>query len=562
MATVTRNKSGVTLYAEQVLSGAIVAGKFVRQACQRHLDDLAHGEERGLWFDEDAAQHVIDFFGHLKHSKGKWAGTPIKLEAWQQFIIGSLFGWKRADGTRRFRTAYNEVARKNGKTTILAGIGLYMAFFDGEAGADVYAAATKKDQAKICWSEAKQMVLKTEGLRRRIATFVSNLHVEETRSKFEPLGADADSMDGLNIHCAIVDELHAHKTRAMVDVIETATGARSQPMVIFITTAGTDRHSVCWDQHHYSEQILDGTVDDDAFFCYVATIDEKDDWTDPRVWIKANPNLGVSVSIDDMIEKCEKAKQMPSEQNAFMRLKLDVWTQQVSRWLTLETWDACKGDEAIAPGASCVAGLDLASTTDLTALVLETKQDDIVTLCAHFWIPEVNMLARVKRDRVPYDLWAKAGWITVTPGDVTDYEFIREHIRQLATTYRITEIGYDPYNAMQLVVELGQDGLTMVPVRQGFLSLSPPSKEFERRVIGRTIRHDGNPVLRWCVANVALETDAAQNIKPSKAKSTERIDGVAAAIIALERLMNVTDTRSVYERRGIVVLGGRDKEED
>lgn len=531
-------KSAVTTYAEGVLSGDIPAGNLVRLACQRHLDDLKHGHLRGLTFDDAAAEHVIQFFSFLRHSKGEWAGTEFELAPWQRFIVGSLFGWKRRDGTRRYRTAYNEIARKNGKSTLSAGIGLYLAFFDDEPGAEVYAAATKRDQAKIVWSEGKRMVQNTPALRARIKAFVNNLHIEATASKFEPLGADADSMDGLNIHGAIVDEVHAHKTRNMIDVLDTATGARRQPLIWYITTAGHDRDSVCWELRDYGVRILEGQIEDDSVFAFIATIDPGDDWRDENVWVKANPNLGVSVKLDDLRSKAERAAKVPGQQNAFKRLHLDVWTEQAERWLSVEAWDECGQEPDIWAGRECFAGLDLSSTTDITAFVAvfpPEDRDGPWDVVARFWIPGDNIREKSERDRVPYDVWVDAGYVTATEGNITDYDVLREEVKAFATEYQVREIPYDPWNATQLATQLGNDGATVVPMSQGYSVMSEPAKFLESLVLGGRIRHGNNPVLRWMAANVAVQHGPNDSIRPTKAKSNGRIDGIVALIMALGR---------------------------
>src|SRR5512139_2609270 len=331
-------------YIENVLSGRQVACKWVHLAVERHVKDLDTGAERGLTFDQTEAKKAIAFFSLLKHSKGEWAGQIIDLEPWQQFILWVLFGWKRADGTRRFRAAYQEIARKNGKSTMGAGIGLYLLAADGEPGAEIYSAATKRDQARITHLEAVRMVRSSPMLKRRIRTFRYNLNIENTASKFEPLGADADTTDGLNIHGAIVDEIHAHKTREMWDKIDTATGARRQPLMFGITTAGYDRQSLCWTLNEYSKKVLDRVIDDDTFFGLIYTLDDgshggdPDDWQDETTWIKSNPNLNVSKKIDDLRRKCQRATEMPSAQNSFLRLELNVWTQSETKWMPIEHW--------------------------------------------------------------------------------------------------------------------------------------------------------------------------------------------------------------------------------
>lgn len=532
--------SSVTMYAQSVVAGDIVTGRLVRLAAERHLRDLKDGHLRGLTFDDSAADHVIQFFSFLRHSKGEWAGTEFELAPWQQFIVGSLFGWKRRDGTRRFRTAYNEIARKNGKSTLSAGIGLYLAFFDDEPGAEVYAAATKRDQAKIVWSEGKRMVQNTPALRSRIKAFVNNLHVEATASKFEPLGADADSMDGLNIHGAIVDEVHAHKSRAMIDVLDTATGARRQPLIWYITTAGHDRDSVCWELRDYGVRVLEGHIEDDAMFAFIATIDPGDDWRDESVWVKANPNLGISVKIDDLRTKAERAKMVPGQQNAFRRLHLDEWTEQADRWLSVEAWDACKEPPDLWPGRECYAALDLSSKTDLTALVALFPPEDSNgpwDVLAHFWIPGDNIREKAEADRVPYDVWVDQGFVTATEGNLVDYDVVMAQMEALALEYQVNEFPYDPWQATHLATQMMSKGATMVPLAQGYSVLSEPSRFLESLILSGRLRHGGNPVLKWMAANVAIEHGPNDSIRPTKKKSNGRIDGIVALVMALARAL-------------------------
>lgn len=554
--------SPVTQYAESVTLGVRPAGELVRLACQRHLDDLQRRHGADIYFDERAADDAIEFFSLLRHSKGEWAGTAFELADWQQFIVGSIFGWKRADGTRRFRTAYNEVARKNGKSTLSAGIGLYLAFFDGEGGAEVYSAATKRDQAKIVWSEAKRMVKATPELNQMITSFSNNLHVETTASKFEPLGADADTMDGLNIHGAIVDELHAHKDRRIVDVLETATSARRQPLIFYITTAGVDQTSVCYEFHTYAKQVLSGSAEDDSLFAFIATIDEGDDWQDEDVWYKANPNLDVSVKVDDLRSKAERAKAMPAQQNAFLRLHLDVWTQQHTRWIDLNLWDenAQPLDETALVGRDGYGGLDLAAVSDLTAWVMAFPRPDdpeYVDLVCRFWCPERRLNDSSNRYRDQYRAWAQQGYLMVTPGDATDYGSVREDILRDAERFRIVDLNVDRlFQAHQLSSELENEGMTVFGMGQGYVSMASPVAEFHRRLLSRKLNHGGNPVLRWMADGVVVKQDPAGNLKPDKANSQSKIDGIVAAIMALDRCMRHQSgqKKSVYDSRGLATL--------
>lgn len=529
------------------------------------------------------ANRAIRFFGLLKHSKGEWAGQSFKLELWQKFIVGCLFGWLRADGTRRFRTAYVEIPRKNGKSTLAAGVALYLLVADGEPGSEVYSAATKKEQAKIVHGEAVRMVKSSPALKKRVQIYADNLSVGKTNSKFEPLSADGETHDGLNIHGAVVDEFHAHKTRLISDVIETATGARREPLIFYITTAGHDQTSACYENHQYGEQVLSGVITDDTFFCYIATIDKEDDWTDPTVWAKANPNYGISCKPDDLERKCEKARQIPSYQNSFKRLHLNVWTEQLDRWLDIEKWDACNApvDMETLLGRDAYGGLDLAQVDDIAALVLafpeeleewvdlpeepsdEWDEDEIeaggrtetVTyfdLLCFFWVPEATVIARTKKG-VPYHPWVEQGLITATEGEVIDYGFIRKRLTDLASIFNIKEVAYDPYNATHIVQELQDEGIEMIPFRQGWVSMSPAMKLLLTVVLTRRLRHGGNAVLRWMASNMVVKIDEAGNIMPHKSKRSEKIDGMVAAAMGLDRASR-REGGSVYDERDMLVL--------
>ena len=535
-------------------------GRLVRLACARHLRDL---KRRDIYFDAAKGAWVVEFFTHLRHSKGQKAGTPFVLQDWQAFIVGSLFGWRtHKGGPRRFRTAYIEVPRKNGKSTLAAGLALVLAFFDGEAGAEVYVAATKRDQARIVFEEAQRMVKASPSLKKRITSFVGNLHITATAQKLQPLGADADSMDGLNIHAAIVDELHAHKTRAIVDVLETATSARTQPLVFYVTTAGYDRHSVCWERHAYTERLLDGTLKDDASFGYIAAADEKDDWRKPATWAKANPNLGVSVSQEDLERKVRRAIEIPAEQNAFRRLHLNQWTQQETRWLDPAVWDECAGPvgwlelrEAMR-GEICYLGMDLASSLDVSAVVGWFPEHNVVI--PWFWIPEVGMRERVARDRVPYDQWTEQQAVFTTPGEVTDQDEIQRHILEhVSQIYQVREIAYDAWNATQLAVRLQGAGATTVSLAQTIGMMSEAVKHLEELVVGRKLQHGGHPVLRWMASNCETQSDSYGNRKLKKPDRAEakRVDGMVALAMAVSRELRQEAPRgSVYEERGLLTL--------
>jgi len=546
-------------YVDDVLGGQVKACQWVRLACERHRKDLDTGQERGLFFDETAAKLAVVFFGILRHWKGEWAGKPVTLEPWQQFATWSAFGWKRTDGLRRFRTVYLEVARKNGKTTWAGGTGLFLMEADGEPGAEIYSAATKREQARISHRDATEMVRQSKPLQKTIQIYKDNLHSLATRSKFEPLGRDANSTDGLNIHGVIADEVHAWKDRDLWDKLETATGSRRQPLMLAITTAGYDRQSLCWQLHEYAEKVALGLIEDDSFFGLIYTLDKGDDWEDEGNWIKSNPNLGVSKKWDDIRRKAARAKEMPAALNAFLRLELNLWTQAESRWIDPVKWQAC-GDRELPSlvGRVCYGGLDLSKTLDLTSIVWvfpPAKEGEPWWVLPRFWVPEDNVTERVKRDRVPYDVWIRQGLIEPTPGNVVDYDFIEYQIREDAKRFKIKEIAFDPWNATSVSNHLIDDGLNLVEFRQGFITFNPAMKALEVAIQQRLIAHGGNPVLAWMADNLVVRMDPAGNMKPDKEKSTEKIDGIVALIMAYHRAtLAGGQAESVYKTRGIRTL--------
>jgi len=541
--------------------GDIVASKWVRKACERYFSDIERQDELGIYFDEGAANRVIRFFSLLKHSKGEWAGQVFRLEPWQEFVLWNLFGWKMQETKlRRFRTGYIEVARKNGKSTFFAGIGLYLFAYDDEPGAEVYCAATKRDQARIVWGESRRMVQRSPTLKKKIELYRSSMTVENTACKFEPLGADEDTLDGLNPHAAIIDELHAHKSRKVWDILETASGSRRQPMQVAITTAGFDRKTVCWEQHEYLEKILDKLLHDETYFGVIYALDDEDDWADENNWIKANPNLGVSVKADDLLRKCEQAKEVPTKQNVFMRLHMNLWTESETRWLSTDKWNDCAFpvDPEGLPGKKCYAGLDLSSTIDISALAYvfpPEVEGDKHQAMMRFFIPQDNIAQRVRRDRVPYDLWVRQGWITATPGNVIDYDFIFSQFINDAATYSVQEMAFDPFKATEIVQRIEAEGIVTVPFRQGPLSFGSASAELERLVLKKEFAHGGNPVLAWMMSNVVMRIDSNANAKPDKEKSREKIDGIIALLMALDRATRHADNTSVYETRGVLKFG-------
>ena len=489
------------------------------------------------YFDTDAADRAVSFFAEcLTHTTGEWRGQPFVLSDWQAETVRNIFGWKRrADGMRKYRTVFVAVPRKAGKTTWAAGMALYAAFCDGEPGAQVINAAADREQARLCFDISRQMVEAESELSDRADVFKNAITIPTTGTSYRVLSSDAHTKHGLNCSYIGADELHCWPDRELWDTLTTSTGARRQPLTVVTTTAGYDKHTICYELWDYARKVRDGVIPDDTFLPVLFEAAEEDDWKDPQTWRKAHPGFGVTVSEEYFVQECNKAMQVPAYENTFRRLLLNQWTESDTRWLAMESWDACKSELPPLSGVECFGGLDLASTADLSAFVLAFPIDGKIALKPYFWIPEDTIRIRVRRDRVPYDVWVKEGFIRTTPGNVTDYDFIRRDILEICEQHNVREIAYDRWNSSQLVTQLMGDGLEMVGFGQGFASMAAPTKEFERLILGGDLIQDDNPVLRWNVANVTVETDPAGNLKPSKKKSTERIDGVAAALMALGR---------------------------
>lgn len=546
-----------------VLRGKVVVGRLTFLAVKRHYKDLKRGAKRGLWFDPARAAYMIDFFPKfLRHIRGELTGKPITLEPWQMFWRAVQFGWRRADGTRRFRQWYEEVARKNGKSTTLSGIGLHLTAFDGEPGAKVYTGATKLEQAKITHGDAELMREFSPGLKRLFENHRNRLFIKGTANEFLPLGADANTLDGLDPHGAIIDELHAHKTRQLWDVIVSAMGSRREPMLTAITTAGFNQHGICYEQRQLLADILEERMANDSVGGVIYTLDEGDDWTDERLWIKANPNLGVSVRLAYLREQVLLAQQIIGQQVNVLTKNLNIWCQQDDRWLDIvKVWDPCNPpfDVDQLEGRVCYGGLDLSTETDLTAFVLvfePTLEDPHVYVVPYFFVPGDNIEHRAKVDRVAYPKWVAEGFIEATPGNVVDYERVRAVINECAERFDIKEIGYDPWNASHLVTQLTSDGRAMVKLGQNLGNLSAPTKRVEGLLLSGLLRHGGHPVLRWNAENVALLRDSNGNYRPHKGKSRERIDGIAALLNAMNRYMGATTeepegVNAAYAKGGI-----------
>lgn len=514
-------------------------------------------------FDADRAKAAIDFFDlALCHIKGDKAAQPFTLEPWQEAIVGNLFGWYRPDGRRRYREAFVFVPRKNGKSLLAAGIGLYMLFVDQEQGAEIYAAAAERDQAALVFDVAKHMVLRDALLAGQAKVYQKSITVEDRASFFRAISADADTKHGFNAHCVIMDELHAQRNRELHDVLMTSQGARTQPLFISITTSDYEREgSICNEKYEFATRVRDGVIDDPTFLPVIYEADRDDDWTDPETWRKANPNLGVSISQEYLERECARAQEVTAYENTFKRLYLNIRTEQAVRWLQLEKWDACAGAHdwrtlrTSLRGCQAWAGMDLASKRDLSALALLFKEHGRYQVVPFFWVPEDGARERQERDRVPYLDWIKEGLITATPGKRTDYDVIRRDVNALLKEFSFKEVALDPWNANQFGVQLSGDGFDVIEFRQGFASMNEPTKELEALIVDGTLEHGGHPILRWMASNVSVRTDPAGNWKPDKEHSSEKIDGIVAMIMALGRATIAPEYReSVYRTRGFVRL--------
>lgn len=551
----------VTQYAVDVLDGKRPACRLVHQACQRHIDDLKRDD---IYFDEKYVELVFSFLKLCKHYKGEWAGKPLVLHPSQQFIVGSLFGWKiKKSGLRRYRTGYVELPRKNGKSTLCSAIALYLLVADQEPGAEIYAVATKEDQAKIVWKAAWEMVKKSPALSIACKLRHKSVLCPSTTSMFSPLGSDSDTLDGLNPHGCIKDELHAWKGRELWDVLEDAFGARLQPLDLSITTAGYNRNGICYQQRDHCVNFLDpnSDIDDDSYFAYIATVDQEDlddedaVWKE-ETWYKANPLLGVSKNVEYMRDQANKAQSMPGKKNAFLNKQLNVWTDGQQLWLNMVKWD--KGNKPIdfeaIKGKLCYSGLDLSSTTDITAHVslFPPGPHEEWTILPFFYMPKENVKEATKRDKVPYDQWIEKGFIKATPGDYIDLEFIKHDFLELAEKYEIKECGYDPWKATELATSLENQGAKMVSMRQGHATLVPGCDALEKKILKGELRHGGNPVLRWMASNATGRQDPNGNVIPDKKNSYSRIDGIAALVNAMGRaIVAGEDQKSIYEEEGI-----------
>lgn len=519
---------------------------------------------KGSHYDKARADHAVNFIQCLRHTKGKWAGRYFELLPWQEQIIRDLFGIIKEDGNRQFRTAYVEIPKKNGKSELAAAVALYLLFGDGEASPEVYGAAADRQQAGIVFDVAKVMTEMNPALMKRCKVLGASKKIFNNQNNgfYQVLSAEVGTKHGLNVSGLVFDELHTQPNRKLYDVLTKMSGdSREQPLYFLITTAGNDINSICYEVHQKAKDILDGKKTDPQFYpvIYGAEIDE--DWTSPDVWKKANPSLGETIQLDSVAAACKEAQDNPAEENVYRQLRLNQWVKQSVRWMPMEKWDKCDFavDERHLEGRICYGGLDLSSTTDLTAFVLvfpPNDDDGKYEILPYFWLPEETLDLRVRRDHVPYDTWEKQGYIMTTEGNVVYYAAIQEFINKLHTRFNIREIAVDRWNATMLIQNLEEDGFTMVPFGQGFKEMNPPTKELLKLVMEQRIAHGGNPVLRWMMDNIMVRQDPAGNIKPDKEKSTEKIDGCIATIMALDRAIKcgIGTGMSVYDERGLLAF--------
>jgi phage terminase large subunit-like protein len=610
----------VTAYAADVLEGKIVASRWVKMACQRHFDDLDRAKhDKNIIWDLAAMTRALEFFPDvLRLNGGQFEGKPFHLIPFEKFIVGSLFGWKLQDGTRRYQKAYIEIGKGNGKSPLAAGIGMKGLVDDDEPRAEIYAAATKHDQAMILFRDAVAMRDQSPHLTQRltksgIGEKSWNLAYLKTGSWFRPISSDQDSQSGPRPHMALVDEVHEHKNGTVITMLEEGFKWRRNPLLFMITNSGTSRESPCWYYHEYGARILKKTAENDRFFVFICSLDpceehrnegqeqpldnclQCDDWRiEGDHWLKANPALDVIITRQRLRDNVRTALDMPSEENTVRRLNFCYWTQQETRWLSMQAWDACAGpiDYEKLKGRECIMGVDLANKIDIAALVLLfppeklplvpatssengdasatvdiDELDDEFIVLPYFFVPCETIEEAKRRDNVPYDVWVKQGLIEATEGPTIDYQAIKQKIIALNEIYPVKTIwekstslhlaGYDPWNATQFASDMRDThGINMVEVRQGYATLSEPTKEMARLLKAKKVRHGGNAVLRWMADNVIVRTDPAGNIKPDKETSKQKIDGIVALVMALAlAIRNAYAERSVYEERGVLVAG-------
>lgn len=520
-------------------------------------------------FSESKAQYVVNFIEKFcTHTTGEWAGKPFILLPWQKKVVREVFGTLKPDGSRQYQTVYIEIPKKNGKSELGAAIALYLLIADKEAGARVFSAASDRDQAGIVYGVAADMVKNSPDLSAMANIIDSTKRIVTENGVYRVLSSEAFTKHGYNISGVIFDELHTQPNRELFDVLTKGSGfARKQPLYWIMTTAGTDRNSICWEIHQKAEQILKGIIEDPTFYPVIYTLEDEEDWEAEENWYKVNPSLGTIIDIEKFRDAHRDAVNNLADENTFRQLHLDQWVSSVSRWIPLKLWDDCKELVKEFEDRNCYVALDLSTTTDLTAMAMVSQDGEYYDVKAHFWIPSDTAKEKERKDKVPYHKWVKQGYITLTDGNVIDYEFVKAEFIKIAQKYHVKELTYDPYNAIKMIQDLERDGvitvdpkennkIIAVPFRQGWVSMSPACKDFEIMVRSGKIRHGDNPVLRWNFDNVVVTRDKNDNLQPNKAKAIGRIDGIVATIMALDRAIKHKDENgpSVYEARGPLIF--------
>lgn len=574
--TRSRNSSvddPATQYAKEVHSGERIAGPDIRNACARHLRDLEEGPKRGLFWDLEEANKAIRFYrAVLKLNGGEFEGQPFELLPWQKFIVGSIFGWKGSDGYRRFRVVYVESGKGSGKSPLAAGVGLKGLVGDGEARAEIYAAATKKDQAMILFRDAVAMVQQSPELTKRLACSgtgqnIWNLAYLKAGSFFRPISSD-DGQSGPRPHMALIDEVHEHKTNLVVEMMRAGTKSRKQALIFMITNSGSNKRGPCWEYHEYGARVASGALVDDGFFAYICSLDEGDDpIQDESCWFKSNPSLQDAdlPGMKYLREQVTEARGMPSKEAMVRRLNFCEWTGAESPWISWDVWSQAEErvPMSLLKNRPSVGGLDLSSTTDLTAFVLlfyPTYEDPHWRLLPYFWIPDHELDKREARDKVPYAAWIKSRDLETTPGRAISKLHVLRRMQTICDFFQVDKIAFDRWRIEDMRQLMNEYDITLpelVEFGQGFKDMGPAVDEFERRLLGmvepnpesadasaelfddalsteavESLRHDGNPVMTWCAGNAVIVSDPANNRKADKAKATGRIDGIIAAIMA------------------------------
>lgn len=556
------------MYARDVVAGKIVAGKFVKLACQRYLSDLDNADDMNLEFRPKTARSYIQFFERmLVHTVGQFAGKPFIPLPWQQFILWNLFGWFRSDGTRRFNYAYLAVARKNGKTTFLTGIAYVGLIFDMEHAAEIYFAATKRDQAKIGFNEAARMATANTPLKRHVVARKHDILFPQLNARMTYLSSDKSTMDGMNPHVAICDEYHAHATDEVSNVLRSGMQARRNPLHFTITTAGFNIGGPCHEMQNSCKQILQGVKRDESQFAIIYELDDGDDFTDPAVWPKANPSLNVSVNEKLLANQLKQAQNMGGSRIVEFKTKhCNLWVQSSKTWIDDADLMKCVDTSVDLTGRQCWAGLDLASVSDLTALLIIVPVGDDVHVRGEYFLPAAAVQRAIDRDPGHvYQEFQHLPNFHVTDGNVTDYESVRRRLsgvfvvsdgfaleyqhddNSIMNQFDVQRVAFDRYNSTQIAINLTDDGVPIVPYGQGFVSMSPPSKQLEILIRTGRLKFDGDPVLRWSLQNVELTVDPAGNIKPDKKKSSDKIDPIVALCMAIGERMKQMSTPQITD---------------